>query len=403
MTPSRLPYDVFICHASEDKEEFVLPLANALRNAGLRVWFDEFSLTLGDSLRRAIDRGLAASSFGVVVFSPAFFQKQWTAYELDGLVQREMSGRKVILPIWHNLGQAELVVHSPSLADRVAAKSSQALPEIVRAISQVVLSSTMPAMPAQPQLNPDPYARFDGDVREFWGQERPVRFDTGPYWFIRVAPSPFIEERFSTLRETLDATRNIVVRIRGWSFPLIDPEERRRGHGNNWIASWNEAFHHREYWRIHQNGHFLTTIGAREVQDTEWQEKLRTHALGHQKDGDGRTYLSFENIAYQIVEAHLLAANMARVWKIDGALIHIELRGAMGTVVSASRDRFMPYFPVVGASNIGRSWSLERDAIADVRKPCIGAIRWFFERLGYLDINDEVHAALYDDAINWPP
>ena len=59
-------YDVFISHASEDKEEVVRPLANALRKAGLKVWYDEFELHIGDSLRRKIDQGLAKSRFGIV-------------------------------------------------------------------------------------------------------------------------------------------------------------------------------------------------------------------------------------------------------------------------------------------------------------------------------------------------
>lgn len=54
-------YDVFISHASEDKEALVRPLANALKAEGLVVWYDEIELRLGDSLRRKIDRGLAKS------------------------------------------------------------------------------------------------------------------------------------------------------------------------------------------------------------------------------------------------------------------------------------------------------------------------------------------------------
>lgn len=92
-------YDVFISHASEDKDAVVRPLANALRNGGLRVWFDEFELRIGDSLRRKIDHGLATSRFGVVVLSHAFFGKGWTNYELDGIVTRTVSGEQVILPI----------------------------------------------------------------------------------------------------------------------------------------------------------------------------------------------------------------------------------------------------------------------------------------------------------------
>ena len=77
-------YDLFICHASEDKAGFVLPLADALRGQHVEVWYDEFSLKLGDSIRQSLDRGLKQSRFGIVVLSKAFFDKQWPQYELDG-------------------------------------------------------------------------------------------------------------------------------------------------------------------------------------------------------------------------------------------------------------------------------------------------------------------------------
>jgi len=113
-------YDVFISHASEDKDAVVRPLANALRNGGLRVWFDEFELRIGDSLRRKIDLGLAKSRFGVVVLSRAFFGKGWTNYELDGIVTRAVSGEQVVLPIWHGITKQEVIGYSPSLADKLA-------------------------------------------------------------------------------------------------------------------------------------------------------------------------------------------------------------------------------------------------------------------------------------------
>jgi hypothetical protein len=71
-------WDVFVSHASEDKDSFVRPLAAALAKRGLRVWFDEYTLRLGDSLTRSIDKGLASCRFGIVVLSPAFFSKEWT-------------------------------------------------------------------------------------------------------------------------------------------------------------------------------------------------------------------------------------------------------------------------------------------------------------------------------------
>jgi len=72
---------------------------SVLRARGIRVWFDAFTLTVGDSLRRSIDDGLAKSRYGIVVVSPSFLQKQWPQRELDGLVARESAGVKVILPV----------------------------------------------------------------------------------------------------------------------------------------------------------------------------------------------------------------------------------------------------------------------------------------------------------------
>ena len=113
-------YDLFICHASEDKD-FVRPLVTELEQLSIRVWFDETAIRVGDSLRRSIDRGLVRSRFGVVVFSRAFFAKNWTNYELDGLVAREMQGRKVVLPVWHEeLTAQDMLGYSPSLADKRA-------------------------------------------------------------------------------------------------------------------------------------------------------------------------------------------------------------------------------------------------------------------------------------------
>ncbi len=124
-------WDFFICHASEDKEDFVRHLAEELRSADFRVWYDEFALHVGDNLRRSIDRGLSQSRFGVVVLSPSFFAKEWPQRELDGLFSREIEGRKVILPIWHNLDEDEVTRYSPTLAGRLAIKSDRSLQEIV--------------------------------------------------------------------------------------------------------------------------------------------------------------------------------------------------------------------------------------------------------------------------------
>lgn len=135
-------HDVFISHASEDKDEFVRPLANALMRHGLNVWYDEMTLRIGDSLRQKIDKGLANSRVGLVVLSPSFIKKGWTNYELDGIVTRAVSGDQVLLPIWHNITKQQVVDFSPSLADKVArSTATHTIDEIAIEIAELLKSS----------------------------------------------------------------------------------------------------------------------------------------------------------------------------------------------------------------------------------------------------------------------
>lgn len=117
-------YDFFIAHASEDKNEFVRKLAQALQSNGAKVWYDEFALKIGDSLRRKIDQGLKNSRFGIVVLSENFFEKKWPNRELDGLYELEAEGKTRILPIWHKVSKDEIMNYSPLIADKIALNSS---------------------------------------------------------------------------------------------------------------------------------------------------------------------------------------------------------------------------------------------------------------------------------------
>jgi len=110
-----------------------------LRDAGFAIWYDEFKLKVGDSLRRSIDKGLANSKFGIVVLSSAFFAKNWPQYELDGLVAKEIAGGKVILPLWHKVSKNEVMNYSPTLADKVALNTTMStVEELARELGDVL-------------------------------------------------------------------------------------------------------------------------------------------------------------------------------------------------------------------------------------------------------------------------
>lgn len=112
--------DVFISHASEDKDYIVRPLVEELIRIGFSVWYDEYELTVGDSLLQKIDDGLSKSRFGIVIISKYFFEKDWPKRELDGLTAKEINGKKVILPIWHKITKDEVLRFSPTIAGRFA-------------------------------------------------------------------------------------------------------------------------------------------------------------------------------------------------------------------------------------------------------------------------------------------
>ena len=135
-------WDVFISHATEDKDAVARPLRDALAKLGVTVWLDEPQMRIGHSLRRKIEEGIRSSRFGIVILSDSFFRKGWTNHELDGLVTRTVAGEQSLLPIWHHLTAAEVMAHSPSLADKVAMNTSQySIEAIAGQIAEVVNGS----------------------------------------------------------------------------------------------------------------------------------------------------------------------------------------------------------------------------------------------------------------------
>ncbi len=121
-------HDVFISHATEDKESFVNELVEELKKRNVKVWVDDLKIKWGDPLRKSIDEGLKKSRFGIVVISKHFIAKGWTQYELDGLFEKEMLGGKVILPIWHEITKKEVQAFSPTLAGRKAMTTASMTP-----------------------------------------------------------------------------------------------------------------------------------------------------------------------------------------------------------------------------------------------------------------------------------
>ena len=128
--------DVFICHASEDKEDIAIPLAQALESEGFTVWIDKAQIKLGDRLLDKIEEGLRSCRVAAVILSPHFFQKHWTKIELAALATlQEVRGRKVILPIWYNIDKEGIAEHSLMLASLLGVSTKDGVPSVANTSS----------------------------------------------------------------------------------------------------------------------------------------------------------------------------------------------------------------------------------------------------------------------------
>lgn len=223
MPERQMLYDVFICHAAEDKDSLVRPLAEILRKHRVEVWYDEFCLRPGDSLRRAIDRGLTSSRLGVVVLSPDFFSKSWPQWELDGLVQRELAAENpVVVPVWHRVTHEDVLAFSPSLADKVAIQSAKGPAAVARRLLEILTPGGSTLLIARDL------------VLDFGGRPPVVTHD----WWLDVVEASSANPVEGTFQEASGWGR--------WGFPLpprgTSPQQ--RGERLGWAAmqmTWMRA------------------------------------------------------------------------------------------------------------------------------------------------------------------
>ncbi|MFH1282516.1 MAG: toll/interleukin-1 receptor domain-containing protein [bacterium] len=113
----------FISHDSRDQEQVAKSIAIGLQRLLCPVWYDEFSLKLGDNLRDSIEKGLKECKKCILVLSPNFLSnKGWTKTEFDSIFTRQLiEEKKLILPVWHKVSKVKVYNYSPSLANIRAA------------------------------------------------------------------------------------------------------------------------------------------------------------------------------------------------------------------------------------------------------------------------------------------
>ncbi len=138
--------DVFICHASEDKEAIVKPLATLLKKqlGESRVWYDEFSISTGDGINKKIHEGLKETRVGVVIFSEVFFNKPRALMELGVLNFNSDEERNVLIPLCYEISPKEVkkkLSHFGDIRVRIVNKNNlnEVAEEIIAGIKKVKL------------------------------------------------------------------------------------------------------------------------------------------------------------------------------------------------------------------------------------------------------------------------
>ncbi len=130
----------FISHDWRDKSEIAEPLAVHLQKLLCPVWYDQFTLRVGDSLRESIEKRLKECRKCIVVLTPNFLSNSgWSKREYDSIFTRELiEKQEVILPIWHDVSPEQIYQYSPILADRVAAQWSKGVEEVANQLLQAI-------------------------------------------------------------------------------------------------------------------------------------------------------------------------------------------------------------------------------------------------------------------------
>ncbi len=91
---------VFISHASEDKERFVLEFAKKLRSKGVDAWVDKWEIKPGDSIvEKIFEEGIKNCDVFIIVLSKYSANKKWIKEELNSAVIKRIEGKTRIIPI----------------------------------------------------------------------------------------------------------------------------------------------------------------------------------------------------------------------------------------------------------------------------------------------------------------
>ncbi|KFN20299.1 hypothetical protein JM66_05315 [Aeromonas bestiarum] len=132
-------YDIFICHASEDKDKVAIPLYTELKKRNINVFIDCFAINWGDSLVSKINTALKKSKFVIAVISDISVKKSWPMKELNAVLSSEIGAEDTkLLPLMVGDGEA-LLKELPLLADKLFVAFDDNIEEIADKVEKLLI------------------------------------------------------------------------------------------------------------------------------------------------------------------------------------------------------------------------------------------------------------------------
>jgi hypothetical protein len=223
----------------------------------------------------------------------------------------------------------------------------------------------------------------------------PVPVLESPRWRLNFRPSKYEEARILSVTECLEIVEKNRVRLRGWDFPHISKHRDGVHFGQNWVASWSDAWNHLEYWRLYQSSQFVYLGSVREVTEKAWNARIRDDMKWHADDDVDIDavpgFVSFTEVVYTTTEYFEFAARLAQAEIYSEALsIKVSLIGIRDFMLAADKNRGWSSDYTSRTDQIDYEVTLNpADVVASASEQALKTTVWIFERFGWTKPNLE--------------
>lgn len=217
------------------------------------------------------------------------------------------------------------------------------------------------------------------------------------HWRVNLRPETYTPELIPTLGGCIELIEKTKVSLRGWDYPHLSNRQSEQGRGTNWVESWSDFRGRKEFWRFYQSGQFIHLFTVKETAP-EWRSKLEEDTRFHLGDDENIDwsrvpgFISIINFLYTVTEIFEFATRLCQAGVYKGLItISIQLNGINQFVLTTDTSRSWHNYYAATQDTLGKPWSLSsNELVANSAELSLQAIKWFFERFGWLNPPMEV-------------